>query len=105
MLDLSQLESGHFKLCPEDFNLVELLHIALRKFSKKVEDKNIRVEIHCPADTILVHADVFRIEQVLVNFISNAIRHVPPRRENYNPAAGEEGCHGCGGGKPGRANT
>lgn len=76
MLDLSQLESGMLKLSIEEFNMVELIGFVLKKFSRKIIEKKIQIETHFPGDTVLVQGDVHRFEQVLVNLISNAIRHV-----------------------------
>lgn len=75
MLDLSQLESGKFKLNMEEFNLNELMKYVMRKFKPCFSQKNIAAELTLPQEDILVNADEFRIEQVVCNFLNNAIRH------------------------------
>ena len=77
MLDLSQLETGNLKMSFEKFDIVELLNFVLRKFSKKMEEKSISVNTKVPDNYAVINGDILRIEQVLVNLISNAIRHVP----------------------------
>lgn len=77
MLDLAQLETGNLKMSFEKFNIVELLNFVLKKFTKKMEEKNIRINTWVPDNYAIVNGDVLRIEQVLVNLISNAMRYVP----------------------------
>lgn len=75
MLDLSQLESGNFKLTLEEFNLKELIVLTLKKYETLINEKLVRIETSL-IDNIRVNADYRRMEQVLTNFITNAIRHV-----------------------------
>jgi Signal transduction histidine kinase len=74
MLDLSQLESGNFKLSKEEFYIDELISSILRKFSTLIKDKNIDLQLDL-MPKIRINADWTRIEQVITNFITNAIRH------------------------------
>ncbi len=74
MLDLSQLESGNFKLVKEEFYIDELLKTTIKKFAAVFNDKNIKFDINFIENT-KVHADWSRMEQVITNFITNAIRH------------------------------
>lgn len=75
MLDLSHLESGLFKLSKEEFNITELINFTLRKYKGNMEERNIKLETSL-IDDILVDADWDRMEQVLTNFITNAIKNV-----------------------------
>lgn len=75
MLDLSQLESGVFKLKKEDFDLVELIKFTTRKYKAIVQEKNLELSLKL-MDSLAVFGDYNRIEQVLTNFITNALRHV-----------------------------
>lgn len=73
MLDLSQLESGSFNLHVNSFNIKTLINHTLKKFTGLIESKNIKVTIDVKDN--LVIGDKIRIEQVLNNFISNAIKN------------------------------
>ena len=77
MLDLSQLESGKFKMNMEEFNMKELIEYILRKFETLFAEKQLKVKLQIPEENILVTGDEFRIEQVINNFLNNAIRHTP----------------------------
>jgi len=74
MLNLSQLESGNFNLIKEEFFLDELVKPVTKKYSSLLSEKNIKLELNL-IDNIKVNADWTRIEQVLTNYMTNAIRH------------------------------
>jgi signal transduction histidine kinase len=75
MLDLSQLESGSFKLIKEQFSLSELISYTLKKYETLIAEKPAELEINL-IDQVVVDADWYRLEQVITNFITNALRHV-----------------------------
>jgi two-component system, OmpR family, sensor histidine kinase VanS len=75
MLDLSYLESGSFKLKREEFNITELIEHTLKKYGSMFEEKKTVLELNL-FDNVTVNADWNRLEQVLTNFITNALRHV-----------------------------
>ena len=64
MLDLSQLESGNFKLIKEEFLLQELIKSVTKKFSSLLNEKHIKLVLNCIED-VKVNADWNRIEQVI----------------------------------------
>lgn len=74
MLDLSQLESGSFKLVKEEFFLHKLVAATVKKFSGLMAEKRINLNINL-LENSRVYADWNRIEQVIINYITNAIRH------------------------------
>jgi signal transduction histidine kinase len=74
MLDLSQLESGNFKLIKQVFTLHELVKSVTKKFSSLLNEKQIKLGLNLIED-IKVNSDWNRIEQVITNYITNAIRH------------------------------
>jgi signal transduction histidine kinase len=75
MLDLSYLESGSFKLCRQEFNMTELIKLTLKKYEALISDKRAELNLVLQEE-IKAFADWTRMEQVLTNFITNAIRHV-----------------------------
>lgn len=76
MLDLSQLESGNFKLRCNDFYIDKLISATIRKYYTILKEREIDVNLKLN-NNILVYGDPMRIEQVLTNFITNAIGHTP----------------------------
>ncbi len=77
MLDLSQLESGNFKLTISEFNIVEFINYIYKKHSNSINDKHLKLNMCKTLESIVVCGDRYRIEEVMNNLISNAIRHTP----------------------------
>lgn len=75
MLELSRLESSNFKIYKKYFNLVNLVEFIATKFEYNLKEKNLSIEFINKTDDYECLGDEIRIEQVLVNFMSNAIRH------------------------------
>ncbi len=75
LLNLSQIESGYFKLEKTKFKICDLVDQTVIKYKNIFDKKNIdlRVDKNYMGNVV---ADNIRIEQILVNFINNAINHV-----------------------------
>lgn len=74
MLDLAKLESGTIKLRRTSFMLSELTEKVTGKLVHSLKDKQLEAVI-IPANELPVYADVTWTEQVVFNFLTNAIRH------------------------------
>ncbi len=79
LLDLSRIESGFYQLEPEEFDLVELVRLALEKYKLKLKVEGVLAQLEGP-ESILVKADYFHIEQVFLNYLNNALHHVDERK-------------------------
>lgn len=75
LLNLSQIESGYFKIERTDFNISDLIDHIVNKYKGILEEKGINIIIEKEEKTI-VNADIVRIEQIIVNFVNNAINHI-----------------------------
>ncbi|WP_069999110.1 sensor histidine kinase [Cellulosilyticum sp. I15G10I2] len=76
MLDLSRLESKAYMLIEENFHIDSLIQVIESRFIQQLEEKDIKVNHTYGPEEFMVRADKKRIEQVVTNIISNAIRHV-----------------------------
>lgn len=76
LLDLSRLDSGHIKLEPVAFSPELAARDTLALFTQRAEDKEIALDVEI-SDTVpeQVVADSLRCQQVLMNLVSNAVRH------------------------------
>jgi signal transduction histidine kinase len=74
MLHLSQLESGKLTLNKENFYLDHMVNDILNKFSTLINQKNIKLNSELDKDT-KINADWNKIQQVVNNFLTNAIRY------------------------------
>ena len=75
LLELMKLEYGKREFQDTKFNIVELEKEVVRKSKVMLEEKQVDVKIKS-SDEIVVLADDFYIEQVISNYITNAIKHV-----------------------------
>ena len=75
LLTLSSLESGNSILHKENFNMTALTDGVLSSISILIGEKNVEVNFDTSRD-IFLYADEFKIEEVVTNYISNAIHHV-----------------------------
>ena len=75
LLTLSSLESGNSILHKENFNMTSLTDGVLSSISILIGEKNVKVDFDTSRDVFL-YADEFKIEEVVTNYISNAIHHV-----------------------------
>lgn len=75
LLDLAQMESGYMKLEKEYFDLSLLVDQVLQKYEPIFEEKGVKLEVEKP-NALLVYADSLRVEEVLTNYINNAVNYV-----------------------------
>lgn len=75
LLELMKLEYGKREFDDIDFDIVELEKEVVRKSKVMIEEKGAKFELD-ENSLIEVVADDFYIEQVITNYITNAIKHV-----------------------------
>ncbi len=81
LLELMKLEYGKREFSDKEFNIVELEKEVIRKSKVMLDEKQVEVEL-ISLDEINVIADDFYIEQVITNYLTNAIKHVEERNGN-----------------------
>lgn len=78
LLDISRIESGELKLNKAYFSLDKLLDQVIENARQTNPDHDIKRNGYAGAQ---VFADEMRLEQVLVNFITNAVKYSPGKNE------------------------
>lgn len=75
ILDMSKIESGKMKLVKEEHNLEDMVNNLVVINESKMKQKN----LHFTKQIHLIHTsfvcDTLRINQILVNFLSNAVKY------------------------------
>ena len=74
MLDISQIQSKEMKK-EEDFDICEVMRIALLSMEQKINDRGLDVETNIPDDPTMVQGDRDLITQVIYNLLENAAIH------------------------------
>ena len=75
LLELMKLEYGKREFHNKEFNIVELEKEVIRKTNVMIEEKQAEIKFD-DSEEIQVFADDFYIEQVLTNYLTNAIKNV-----------------------------
>ncbi len=75
LLELMKLEYGKREFNDTIFNIVELEKEVIRKSKVILDEENIEIRFITPEE-INVFADDFYIEQVISNYVTNAIKHI-----------------------------
>lgn len=75
LLELMKLEYGKREFNNKEFDVCELIKEVIRKSKVMLEEKEITVQFDEDA-SVMVLADDFYIEQVITNYLTNAIKHV-----------------------------
>ena len=79
LTSLTQYEFGESVLSIEEFDLSELLKNEVEKEKLCLEEKKAAVILNIP-EKCIVKADEFKIEEVVTNFLTNAINHLGGKR-------------------------
>ena len=75
ILDLSKIEAGKFTIEKTDFSPMQMIEHAVGLLGERASTKGLKLSIELsPAIPVALHGDFMRIEQILLNYISNAIK-------------------------------
>ena len=78
LLDLSRLDEDRLKPDMREVDCLRVVRSALRRVTPAAESKKVRLETVAPSPLPPCRTDANRVEQILVNLLTNAIRHTPP---------------------------
>ncbi|MBS1604377.1 MAG: HAMP domain-containing histidine kinase [Bacteroidetes bacterium] len=92
LLDLSKIESGKLKFNKKPFRVDEMLSNAIDMIRQTYPDY--RIVRHGEAD-IELYGDEMRIEQVVINYLTNAVKYSPDNKEIHVDAFVESGDRLC----------
>lgn len=74
VIDFATIKKGHLELQKKDVDLKEVCRIVARMTRPLVGDKPIDLREEYPPEKVIVEADEDRLQQVLFNLVSNAIK-------------------------------
>ncbi|MBJ8118606.1 HAMP domain-containing protein [Bacillus cereus] len=77
MLELAKFESGTYKMQMDVFYIDQSIKHICEQLSLDITKKQLNIHTHLAATEVI--ANYHRIEQVLTNFITNAIRYTPEK--------------------------
>lgn len=75
LLTLNQLECGNEQITMERFDIVALIKGTLQSSHILIEQKGVKIRFH-EKESIQVWGDEFKVEEVVTNYLTNALNHV-----------------------------
>lgn len=95
LLELAKTQAGKIELHIGETSISDLLENLLSQFSLLTKNKKIKVKLIIQPDLPLVVTDVGKVQQILYNFLSNAVKFTPARGrieiEAQLPSPGSQG--------------
>jgi signal transduction histidine kinase len=77
LLQLSRLEADKLHPLIQDADALAVVRDAVRSVEPAAERKAVQIEISSAADSIPCRTDPQRVRQILINLLTNAVRHSP----------------------------
>ena len=78
LLDLARFEAGGLSLNLENVDVDEIFERAVERHAQTAQEKGVTLEIAGQDEDVRMVGDPHRLEQVVQNLVSNALRHTPP---------------------------
>ncbi len=78
ILDVSKIEAGRLRIEPEEVEVTGIAQNVIKTYQAEAEKRQVSLELAAHGGD-WVQADPGRLEQVLVNLVSNALKSTPPR--------------------------
>lgn len=77
LTDISRIEAGHLRLTVAPVPFAEVLDDVVRSARAQADEKGLELVLSVPDDLPPVLADRGRLEQILANLVSNAVKYTP----------------------------
>lgn len=78
LLDMTRLESGHFQIYRQPAAIRNTINDSLKMFQSLARQKNIEFHEEISPELPVMHVDVERMRQVIINLVGNAIKYSEP---------------------------
>jgi signal transduction histidine kinase len=78
LLEVSRIEHGKIQLRKEPLDLAQCVTRAVETVRSSIEEHGHQLEVTLPRESVFVHADPGRLEQVLTNLLHNAAKYTEP---------------------------
>lgn len=78
VVDLSKADAGFFKLDLKNENIVDIVENIVQSVAEYVREKDINIVFDTDVEELIIACDALKIERVMLNLISNAIKFSDP---------------------------
>lgn len=77
LLDVSRITQGRIELRCRPLELVRAVRLAAASVQPRIEERGHRFSLELPSDPVWVDGDPARVEQILTNLLTNAVKYTP----------------------------
>jgi signal transduction histidine kinase/ActR/RegA family two-component response regulator len=77
LLDLSRVAAGKIVLKPQPLDLRDVASQSIRVVQPFADQERIAISYHAPFAPLVVYADPVRVEQIITNILTNAVKYTP----------------------------
>ncbi len=74
IMDFAKIEADEIRLEKHPLNISNIIQDISNIMAEEIKDKNVNFKVNCPDNLPNISGDVVRIRQVIINFVSNAIK-------------------------------
>jgi PAS domain S-box-containing protein len=78
LTDVSRMTRGKVQIHKQRIDAMTVVHRAVQRIRPVMDSRCIRFEVSSPPTSLELDADPVRLEQILVNLLSNAAKYTPP---------------------------
>jgi signal transduction histidine kinase len=90
MLDVARLDSGLLQRHDTTFPLDEFIAAKCRDLSPQAEAKSLRLSFEVPEPTVRVRIDAIKLDRIITNLVTNAIKFTPSGGVTLSAAVAED---------------
>lgn len=83
IVDVSKMKTGHLKLNLKNENIVAIVESIVQSISEYVKTSNLRIVFDTNTEEKIIACDSDKIERIILNLVSNAIKFSNPEDEIY----------------------
>lgn len=74
VLDISKIEAGKIDIIITEFDLSVLLSDVSKSLAEEIKSKGLDLVVSLPNNAVMIKTDQRRVQQILMNFLSNALK-------------------------------
>lgn len=89
ILDFSKMQEGKFEIINSDFELNEVIHNIHTIFDEAANKKGLKLVYNVPGNEYTLNSDGIRIQQIIVNLMSNSIKYTQEGKVTFEAEVDE----------------
>ncbi|MCD7709592.1 MAG: ATP-binding protein [Clostridiales bacterium] len=85
ILDISKIEEGKMEIVEDDYELTSLVADSYNMVADRLKKKGLEASVICdPSLPTVLHGDMLRLRQILINLLTNAVKYTEQGRVEFS---------------------